>query len=138
MYSNNTTIGGFLLSWVNANNNMLVEADFCRRQMTNQTSQTTACPVADKFSTTIAIPVLGEMFTANASSEYWTMNNDLDAVLDPDTGETAAKIYVIEPDGTISSKQIEQKSSIRAVVAIKNSAMISAGNGTSSSPYEIQ
>ena len=138
LYSNNTTIGSFLLSWVDTNNNMLVEADFCRRQMTNQTSQTTACPVSDKFNTTIAIPVLGEMFTTNSSSEYWTMNNDLDEVLDPDTGETAAKIYVIEPDGTISSKQIEQLSGIKAVVAIKNSAMISAGNGTSNSPYEIQ
>ena len=53
--------------------------------------------------------------------------------------ETIAKIYVVKSsDATLLTKEIEDKSNVRAVVSIKNTATIVGGTGTKNSPYEIQ
>ncbi len=138
-YSNNTTIGNALMTWVEPVDNMLTEANYCRQKI--ETSQINQCSIDDEIALKVAIPAIGDMFTADIDSglEYWTMTNAEDEIVNPDTGETIAKIYVVKSsDATLLTKEIEDKSNVRAVVSIKNTATIVGGTGTKNSPYEIQ
>lgn len=128
IYSNNTYIGEYLFgNFSTAINDFLVEADFCRMKVTTETSLTARCQNSDILNTKMAVPQIGEMFTANTGKEYWTINNATD--------ET---IYVVEPDGTLREKTNEEKSGIRPVISIKNTVVIAGGNGTAANPYTIR
>ena len=126
-YSSNTSIGIYLNEWKAAIQDYLVEGDFCKMLMTTETPQTLECPRNDILNIEVAIPKIGEMFTTNANKEYWTLTN-----------ATEDTIYTVEPDGTLRTKTIEEKSGVRASVYIKENITITGGNGTKNSPYTIE
>ncbi len=127
-YSNNSTIGTYLINnWAIPINDKLIEADFCRMNITSSTSLTASCPSTEIINLKVAIPKIGDLFTANTSKEYWTLSNATDKTL-----------YVVEPDGSLKSKEIEQLSGVRPVVSLKNTVTITGGNGTAKNPYTIQ
>ena len=125
-YSSNTFIGTYLTEWSQAVDDILAEGDFCKMLITNTTSQTIDCPTADVISLKAAIPKIGDMFTSNTNKEYWTLTN-----------ATEDTLYVVEPDGTLRTKGIEEKSGVRAVIYVKDNLTILSGSGTKANPYTI-
>ncbi len=141
-YTSNTFISAAIATWLGTSSTMLSSdgADFCEQKIGDDL-QIPPCTIEDKIRLSYGIPALGEMFTANMRSglEYWTMTNAKDVVVDPETEEISARIYAVKSaDTTLLTKEIEDTSNIRAVVVIKNSAIITGGSGTKNSPYEIQ
>jgi hypothetical protein len=126
IYSNNTYIGQFLTSWSASLNDKLTSGDFCRKIVNKSTSATTGCPSSDILSLKVGIPKVGDMFTANTSKEYWTLNNYSTELID-----------VIEPDGTLGTKRRSDSATIRPVLVIKENVVIRGGNGTEKTPYII-
>ena len=127
VYSSNTYIGEFLTTWTEPIISKLVEGDFCREIMTTESPQTTACVQSDIITIKFGIPKVGEMFTVNANKEYWTLTNS-----------DENNLYVVEPDGTLRVKGIEEYSGVRPVLYLKENTTITGGNGTSSNPYTIE
>jgi prepilin-type N-terminal cleavage/methylation domain-containing protein len=126
-YSNNTYIGAYLTEeWSQPIDDVLSEGDFCTMVMTNTTSQTIDCPTAEVISLKIGIPKVGDMFTNGSNKEYWTLSN-----------ATEDTLNVVEPDGTLRSKAIEETSGVRAVIYLKDNITILSGSGTKLSPYTI-
>ena len=126
-YSDDTYIGEYLKKWAEPIEDILTEGDFCRRIINKNSSQTIECPPEDIISTKIAIPMLGEMYAVYASNNYWTINNSAQGKMD-----------IITNDGSARDINVTELSSILPVVVIKNDAIITGGNGTSSSPYTIE
>ncbi len=100
-------------------NSYITETTFC---IYNATSSKEECN--QLFS--LALPRVGEMFTANSSKKYWTISN-----------ETKDKIYIVNEDGSLSSGGSEDKASILPVIVLKGNFAIVSGNGTFTSPYTI-
>ena len=94
--------------------------------MTVNSPQTTSCAQSDILNIKIAIPKIGEMFTANTNREYWTLTN-----------ATEDTLYVVESDGSLRTKGITETSGVRAVLYLKGNITITGGNGTPSSPYTV-
>ena len=99
--------------------------------ITNTTSQTTGCidPDQNVINEPVAIPKVGDMFTADSSREYWTLTN-----------ASSDKIYVVNSDCTLTAVPISHRSSIRPVIVVKNDVRINitdSGKGTPDSPYMI-
>lgn len=126
IYTNDTYIGQYLITWIDSFKDKLTTSDFCRMKINAAIPQTLSCQTADIVSLNVAIPKVGDLFTADSNLEYWTLSNN-----------TTDLINVIEPDGTIKTKGIEEYSYIRPVISVKGNATIEGGNGTSSSPYTI-
>lgn len=127
VYSSDTYIGTYLTTWIDSFKDKLTTSDFCRMTINTTIPQTLACQSSDIVALNVGIPKVGDLFTANSNLEYWTLSNSTDGSLN-----------VIEPDGTIKSKEITEYSYIRPVISVKGNAIIQGGNGTSSSPYTIQ
>lgn len=127
-YTNNSYIGEYLTkSWSIGTSDKLMDADFCRTTLTTTSSMTASCPSEDLINLKVAIPKVGDLFTANSNKEYWTLTNS-----------SKDKLYVVEPDGTLKEKGIEERSGIRPVIALMNTVTITGGNGTPTSPYTVQ
>lgn len=127
VYSSDTYIGAYLTTWIDSFKDKLVASDFCRMTINPTVPQTLACKSTDIVALNVGIPKVGDLFTANSNLEYWTLSNSADGLLN-----------VIEPDGTINTKEITDYSYIRPVISVKGNATIAGGNGTISSPYIIQ
>ena len=126
VYSSNTYIGEYLNTWSQSIITKITEGDFCRELMTVNSPQTTSCAQSDILNIKIAIPKIGEMFTANTNREYWTLTN-----------ATEDTLYVVESDGSLRTKGITETSGVRAVLYLKGNITITGGNGTPSSPYTV-
>ena len=127
IYSDDTFIGEYLKRWVAPINDMLTEGDFCRMLINRNTSQTIGCPPEDVINTKVAVPMLGEMYATSASSDYWTINNSV-----------SGKMDIITSDGSARDIEITELSSLLPVVVVKNSTIITGGNGTENNPYTIE
>lgn len=132
VYSRNTLIGEYLdQTWKVPIEDKLRTRSFCRMLITNTTSQTTGCidPDQNVINEPVAIPKVGDMFTADSSREYWTLTN-----------ASSDKIYVVNSDCTLTAVPISHRSSIRPVIVVKNDVRINitdSGKGTPDSPYMI-
>ena len=126
IYSSNTYIGEYLATWTTPVIDKLADGDFCRETMTTSSPQTTACVQSDVIVLKVGIHKIGEMFTVNSNNEYWTLTNS-----------DENHLYVVEPDGTLRTKEIEEYSGVRPVIYLKSNTIITGGNGTQSNPYTI-
>ena len=132
VYSRNTYIGEYLdQTWKTPIADKLKTRSFCRMLIATTTSQTTGCvdPDHNVINEPVAIPKIGDMFTADSSREYWTLTN-----------ASGDKIYVVNTDCTLTPVAITHTSAIRPVIVVKNDVRINSvdsGKGTPDSPYVI-
>ena len=142
-YSDNTYIGEYLKTWIESIKDYLIEGDFCREKILETDFQTNECASSNIINTQVAIPKIGEMFTTGSNYEYWTLTNakeERTPVLQTDgtyVDKITEKLYVVDSQGKVNTKKIEQTSYIRPVIVIDNTIIITGGNGTKNSPYTI-
>lgn len=144
-YSAGTTVGEFLNStWVgelsSTDKSKLYVGDFCIKKLTPKVSQTTACAPSDIVYVMVGLPRIGDMFTtASSSGEYWTLS-PVDEASANIVDESLMNRYlnVISTNGTVVTKDIEETSGVKQVISIVGNAKIASGNGTASSPYQLQ
>ena len=126
-YSDDTFIGNYLRIWALPIEDMLTEGDFCRMPANNATTQSVQCPQESIINTKVAIPAVGDMFAVGSDRNYWTMSNYEDL-----------KINVVKPLSELVSTDISSQAAILPVIVVKNSAIITGGNGTRTVPYTIE
>lgn len=138
-YNSGTKIGTFLnTTWVDESmssvKGKLFAGDFCPMVMTTGTSQTTMCDQENIVYLNVGLPKVGDMFTTGNGYDYWTINNDTSD--DP----TIDKVLVISGNGNIKSQVTgaSSKSGVRPVINLSNSVLITGGNGTENSPYQVK
>lgn len=122
-YSSSSYIGAYLNTWKGSLT--LVNSDFCRMNIDENTSINSICPKNDLINIDIGIPKIGDMFTTSANREYWTLSN-----------YNSSRINVIEPSGTIDNKGILDNSGVRPVINLGPNVRVS-GAGTLAQPYTL-
>ena len=139
-YTDNSYIGEYLSNWVSPIEDLLIEGDFCRKQITKNDPQTADCPQDKILRTKIAIPKLGDLYVVNSNKEYWTLTNASENRVNViDTNCTVKDKLVGEGSLTDNtSTTLANMSAILPVIIVNNEATIAGGNGTFNSPYTLQ
>ena len=122
----------------------MTKGDFCLETINSGDAlayRSAKCLTADRINNSILVglPKIGEMFTTSLSgvAAYWTLNPNVENPSGADDGFYNATINRILTTGSSDSIKITESAQMVPVFYIIETATIKNGNGTQTSPYEL-